>query len=99
MSKFYGVILPPELPPSLLLILKNYLFYVDEQPFLLSKSVDHVGGFVVLDTLKNDNTHSSRQTLISYTHVVAIVDMTEEQHIPGFVPVSGEELNKTYKKP
>lgn len=88
MSRFYGVILPPELPASLLTILSNYLFYVDEQPFLLSKSVDHVGGFVVLDTLKNDNTRSSRQTLISYTHVVAIVDMTGEQRIQGFVPLS-----------
>ena len=90
MFQFYGVILPPELPPSLLSILENYLFYVDEQPFLLSRTVDHVGGFVALDTLKNgnDNTHKSRKTLIPSNYIVAIVDMTEEQHIPGFVHVS-----------
>lgn len=88
MSRFFGVILLPELPPSLLSILEHYLFHVDEQPFLLSRSIDHVGGFVVLDTVKNDSTRSSRQTLISYTYVVAIVDMTEEPHIPGFVPLS-----------
>ncbi len=93
MSKYYGVILPPELPPSLLSILSNYLFYVDEQPFLLSKSVGHVGGFVVLDTLNNGNDNNnkkgkSRQTLIPYNYVVAIVDMTEEQRVQGFVPES-----------
>lgn len=88
MSKFYGVILPPELPPSLHSILENYLFYVDKQPFLLSRSIDHVGGFVVLDTLNND-TRKSRQTLIPYNYIVAIVDMTEEQRIQGFVPDSG----------
>jgi hypothetical protein len=86
MTKHYGVILLPELPTSIRLALENYLFHVDEQPFLLSRSVDHVGGFVALDTLKNDNSKESRQTLIPYGYVAAIVDMTGEQRIRGFVP-------------
>lgn len=85
MSRFFGVIIYPELPPSLLSILKNYLFYVEEQPFLLSQSVEHMGNFVELDTLKNDNTGDSRKTLIPYNSIAAIVDMSEERQTPGFL--------------
>lgn len=86
MSQTYGVILSPQSPPSLLKVLDCYIHYADEEAFVLSRSVVHVGNFVELDTLENDNTGNSRKTLVPYIAIVAIVELEEGQStLSGFL--------------
>lgn len=88
-KQYYGVALHQETPTAFLDMFAAYLAFWNGTPHFYSGSIEHVGQFLELTAFPTDESGEAWKIMIPVGYVIAIVDMTEGKHPPGFL--SGNE--------
>lgn len=85
MKKGFGVFLQTGTPPALLSMFAGFLGEWEQVQFFSALSVEQVGAFLLLEVLPKDSTSTPCSIQIPLGYVLAIVDMSEDTHPPGFL--------------
>lgn len=78
MKNDHAILLPQQLPQEVLAFLDEYIYQIDGQTYLLSRSFEAEGYFVALEVLKNDKSKKTWRVKLPLQYVLAVAQLRDQ---------------------